>query len=90
MLPPALGPDITLRLDLDPGLGRVKADPAQLEQVIMNLVFNARDAMPTGGELTIETSNCNLDDDWIRNHPEILTGPYVMLAVRDTGYGQNI
>ena len=56
MLPPVLGDDISLKIDLDPELGRVKADSAQLEQVIMNLVFNARDAMPDGGELTIETS----------------------------------
>ena len=80
MLPPVLGADISLRLDLDPDLGRVKADPAQLEQVIMNLVFNARDAMPEGGELTIETSNCTLDDDWVRSQPGIQSG-----CVRETG-----
>ncbi len=89
MLPPVLGADITLKLDLDPDLGRVKADPAQLEQVIMNLVFNARDAMPDGGELTIETSNCTLDDEWVRSHPEVQSGPYVRLGVRDTGHGMD-
>jgi signal transduction histidine kinase/CheY-like chemotaxis protein len=89
MLPPLLGTDITLRLDLDRDLGRVKADPAQLEQVIMNLVFNARDAMPEGGELTIETSNCTLDDDWVRSQPGIQRGAYVRLGVRDTGHGMD-
>ena len=89
MLPPVLGADITLQLNLDPSLGRVKADPAQLEQVIMNLVFNARDAMPDGGELQIETSNCDLDEEWVRSHPEVQSGPYVTLGVRDTGHGMD-
>ena len=70
MLPPVLGDDIGLKIDLHPDLGHVRADSAQLEQVIMNLVFNARDAMPNGGELTIETSNCDLDEAWISTHPE--------------------
>jgi CheY-like chemotaxis protein len=60
-----------------------------LEQVIMNLVFNARDAMPDGGTLTIETSNCNLDETWVRNHPGIRSGPCVTLVVRDTGHGMD-
>jgi signal transduction histidine kinase/CheY-like chemotaxis protein len=89
MLPTVLGEDITLKLDLAPELGRVKADSAQLEQVIMNLVFNARDAMPVGGELTIGTSNCNLDEEWGRTHPGIQSGPYVALAVRDNGHGMD-
>ena len=89
MLPPVLGADIALNLELDPNLGRVKADPTQLEQVIMNLVFNARDAMPGGGELTIETSNCTLDSDWVRSHPGIESGSYVRLGVRDTGHGMD-
>lgn len=89
MLPPVLGADIALTLDLDPKLGRVKADSAQLEQVIMNVVFNARDAMPDGGALTIATSNCNLDEAWVRSHPEVQTGPHVKFEVRDTGHGMD-
>jgi signal transduction histidine kinase/ActR/RegA family two-component response regulator len=89
MLPPVLGDDISLRIDLDPDLGRVKADSAQLEQVIMNLVFNARDAMPDGGELTIETANCDLDEAWVRSHPGIRAGAHVVLRVRDTGHGMD-
>jgi two-component system, cell cycle sensor histidine kinase and response regulator CckA len=89
MLPPVLGEDINLRMDLDSALGRVKADPAQLEQVIMNLVFNARDAMSQGGELTIQTANCDLDAAWGRSHPGVQAGPHVMLAVRDTGHGMD-
>lgn len=89
MLPPVLGEDIKVRMELDPELGRVRADFAQLEQVIMNLVFNARDAMPGGGKLTIITSNCDLDAAWTQTHPGISPGPYVMLAVRDTGHGMD-
>jgi signal transduction histidine kinase/ActR/RegA family two-component response regulator len=89
ILPPVLGEDIELSLDLEPELGRVKADSAQLEQVIMNLVFNARDAMPGGGELTIRTGNCALDSAWSLTHPGVQAGPYVMLAVRDTGHGMD-
>ena len=89
MLPPLLGADIGLSLNLDPNLGRVKADSAQLEQVIMNLIFNSRDAMPDGGELAIETSNCDLAEQWVRSHPEVLAGPYVRLTVRDTGHGMD-
>jgi two-component system cell cycle sensor histidine kinase/response regulator CckA len=89
MLPPVLGEDINLVMDLDSELGRVKADPAQIEQVIMNLVFNARDAMSDGGELTIQTANSNLDETWVRGHPGVRTGPHVMLAVCDTGHGMD-
>jgi len=89
LLPPALGEDINLFLDLDSNLGRVKADVAQMEQVIMNLVFNARDAMPDGGTLTIQTSNRLLDENWARRYPEIRPGPYVMLAVNDRGHGMD-
>ena len=89
MLPPVLGDDISLRIDLAPGLGPVKADSAQLEQVIMNLVFNARDAMPDGGELTIETENCDLDEAWVRSHPGVRPGAHVLLRVRDTGHGMD-
>ena len=89
LLHPAIGEDIKLFLDLDATLGRVKADAAQMEQVIMNLVFNARDAMPHGGKLTIQTANSLLDENWTRRYPEIQPGPYVMLAVHDCGHGMD-
>ncbi len=89
MLPPVLGDDISLKINLHPQLDHVRADSAQLEQVIMNLVFNARDAMPDGGELTIETANCDLDEAWISTHPGMRAGPYVGLSVRDTGHGMD-
>jgi len=89
VLPPVLGEDIKLSLDLYPELGRVKADSAQLEQVIMSLVFNAREAMPRGGDLTIQAANCDLDAAWSSVHPGVQAGPHVMLAVRDTGYGMD-
>ena len=89
ILPPVLGEDITVRMDLDPRLGHVRADAAQFEQVIMNLVFNARDAMPRGGRLTIQTSNVELGADSSAPRPGLSPGPYVILAVRDTGHGMD-
>jgi two-component system, cell cycle sensor histidine kinase and response regulator CckA len=89
LLPPVLGEDIRLTMDLDPNLGNVKADSAQMEQAIMNLVFNARDAMPQGGELTIQTANTELDEAWVRSHPGVQPGPHVMLAVHDNGHGMD-
>jgi signal transduction histidine kinase/CheY-like chemotaxis protein len=89
LMPPLLGEDINLVIHLDPQLGWVKADPGQMEQVIMNLVFNARDAMPDGGELTIQTENADLDQILAGCHPGVRPGPHVMLAVHDTGRGMN-
>jgi signal transduction histidine kinase/ActR/RegA family two-component response regulator len=89
MLPPVLGDDIKLTIDLDPALGNVKADAALLEQVIMNLVFNTRDAMPEGGELTVTTFNAELDEVALSAHPGAHAGPYVVLSIRDTGHGMS-
>ena len=82
-----LGEDIALVTRLEPALGRVKTDPGQLEQVVMNLAVNSRDAMPRGGKLTIETANVRLDDAYAREHYPARAGPHVMLAVSDTGTG---
>jgi PAS domain S-box-containing protein len=86
MLSRLLREDIELRTKLDPALGMVHADPGQLEQVIVNLSVNARDAMPDGGLLTIETANVHLDESF-GPLPEAGAGDYVMLAVSDTGHG---
>jgi nitrogen-specific signal transduction histidine kinase/CheY-like chemotaxis protein len=85
-----IGEDIELVTMPDPSLGYVHADPGQLEQVIMNLAVNARDAMPQGGCLTIETASIYLDEDYTRRHVSMRPGPYVLLAVSDTGCGMDV
>jgi two-component system cell cycle sensor histidine kinase/response regulator CckA len=89
MLERLIGEDIELQTNLDPALGSVKANPGQIEQIIMNLVVNARDAMPEGGRLVIETNNAELDGMYAVHHPPLSAGPYVLLAVTDAGIGMN-
>jgi len=89
MLHRLIGEDIELVTVLDPAVGQVSADPGQLEQVIINLVINARDAMPQGGTLTIETANVTLDEADALEQIGVRPGPYVRLTVRDTGCGMD-
>jgi two-component system cell cycle sensor histidine kinase/response regulator CckA len=84
-----IGEDILLRTRLATPLDRIQADPGQLEQIIMNLALNARDAMPHGGSLTIETANKELDAEWVARHADAAEGPHVMLAISDTGIGMD-
>jgi PAS domain S-box-containing protein len=89
MLPRLIGEDIAVRIELGAGLGAVRADRGQLEQVIMNLAVNARDAMPAGGTLLIQTANRDLDELYARDHPGAKLGRYIMLSVQDSGVGMD-
>jgi signal transduction histidine kinase/CheY-like chemotaxis protein len=89
MLPRLIGEDIDLRMELSSSLGKLKADPGQLEQVLMNLAVNARDAMPSGGCLTIKTENISFDEKLAQHHLVVQSGHYVMLSVSDNGSGMD-
>jgi two-component system cell cycle sensor histidine kinase/response regulator CckA len=86
MLAPIIGENLTLQTALAPDLWKILADAGQMEQVIMNMVLNARDAMPTGGSITIETGNCELNAETAQAHG-VVAGAYVLLTVNDTGHG---
>ena len=89
MLVRLIGEDVQLRLGLSPSAGNVRADAGQIQQVLMNLVVNARDAMPTGGKLLVETANTELTEQYAEAHQPVAPGAYVMLAVSDTGSGMD-
>jgi two-component system, cell cycle sensor histidine kinase and response regulator CckA len=89
MLARLIGEDIEMRMGLEPALGAVKADPGHIDQIVMNLVINARDAMPMGGKLTLGTANFFFDQDYVRRHVGVTAGQYVMLAVTDNGQGMD-
>ena len=87
MLPRLIGEDIKIEKRLAADLGRIEADPGQIEQVIVNLVVNARDAMPQGGTLTVETSNVIMDEELVRKYVSVQPGAHILLAISDTGCG---
>jgi len=89
MLHRLIGEDIEVVVNRDPNLGRIKADLGQIEQILMNLAVNARDAMPQGGKLIIETANAELDEGNLAQHPHAKPGRYVVLSVSDTGCGMD-
>jgi PAS domain S-box-containing protein len=87
MLHRLIGEDIALDLQLSPNIGNINGDPGQIEQIILNLAVNARDAMPNGGQLIIETSEVDLGNEYVDQHPDAKIGKHVLLAVNDTGLG---
>jgi signal transduction histidine kinase/DNA-binding NarL/FixJ family response regulator len=89
MLTRMIGEDIDLVMVPGPALGAIRADPGQIDQVIMNIAVNARDAMPQGGKLTIETANVALDENFARTHAPLTAGDYIMLAISDNGVGMD-
>jgi two-component system cell cycle sensor histidine kinase/response regulator CckA len=89
LLRPMIGEDIKLSVLLEKSLGRIEADSAQIDQIVMNLAVNARDAMQQGGTMTLRTANVDLDRTYQENHPSIPPGNYVMLSVSDTGCGMD-
>ena len=89
LLPRLIGEDIELMIRTNEDLGTVRADSSQMEQVIMNLAVNARDAMPNGGKLVIETANAELDHSYMASHPLMKAGPYIQLVVTDSGTGMD-
>ena len=89
MLRRVIRENVNLNLSLATNIGVVNADPVQIQQIVLNLTINAQDAMPDGGSLTIETANADLDDAYVQGHRDVQEGPYVMLAVSDTGTGMD-
>jgi len=89
MLRRVIGEDVELILRLPDDVGNIKADPSHIEQAIVNLAVNARDAMPDGGRITVETANVSLDDTYARTHAGVRPGDFVMVAVSDTGHGMD-
>jgi len=89
MLRRLIGEDVELVLSLPPDIGNIKADPNHIEQAIVNLALNARDAMPKGGRITVETANVHLDENYARTHMGVKPGDFVMVAVSDTGHGMD-
>lgn len=89
MLQRLIGADIEFAINLSSKLGKIKADPGQIEQVIMNLAVNARDAMHKGGKLIIETTNAHIDDEFKQNYPEAMIGNYIKFTISDTGLGMD-
>lgn len=89
MLKRIIGEDIDLKTITTSDIGNIKADPGQIEQIVVNLAVNARDAMPNGGQMVIETKQCHFDQKYVNSHSYVLLGDYVMLAISDNGHGMD-